>query len=92
MPPRILDPKENDDLNDGMEERILEKLRAELKLEMALMKSDMITEIVSALGGVPRHVGTKDGCEEVVEDFEVIRSSGEEKNNRVERPIGTRVS
>ena len=42
MPPRRLDPKENDDLNDVMEERILEKLRAELKLEMTLMKSDMI--------------------------------------------------
>ena len=37
------------------------------------MNSDMIVEIVSALGGVPRHVGTEDGYEEVA------RLSGEEK-------------
>ena len=43
---------------------------------MELMKSDMIAEIVSALGGIPRHVGTKDGYEEVVEDFETTRSNG----------------
>ena len=54
------------------------------------MKSDMVAEIVSALGGVPRHVATKGSYEEVVKDFEVIGSSGGDKNNRVERPIGTR--
>ena len=85
MPPRILDPKENDDLNDVMEERILEKLRAELKSEMALMKSDMIAEIVSALDGVRRHVGTEGSYEKVAKDFEVV---GEERTDREERPIG----
>ena len=41
-----------------------------------MMKSDMIVEIVSALGGIPRHVGIEDSYEEVVEDFEVVGSSG----------------
>ena len=89
MPPRRLDPKENDDLNDAMEERILEKLRAELKSEMALRKSDMIAEIVSALGGVPRHVGSEGNYDEAVEDFEV---TGEDIIDCEERPIGIRAS
>ena len=55
------------------------------------MKSDMIAEIVSALIGVPRHVGTRCSYEEVVEDFEVARSSGEDKTNCMKRPIKTRV-
>ena len=42
------------------------------------MKSDMIAEIASALGGVPRHVGTKYGYEEAFEDFEFV--------NQVVRP------
>ena len=33
------------------------------------MKSDMITEIISAIGGVPQKMGTENGYEEVVEDF-----------------------
>ena len=56
---------------------------------MALMKSDMIVEIVSALGGAPRHVGTEDGYKEDVEDFEVVGSSGE---GRTKRPRGNRDS
>ena len=42
MPPRRLDPKENDDLTDVVEQRILEKIREKLRSEIALMKSDMI--------------------------------------------------
>ena len=56
------------------------------------MKSDMVAEIVSALGGVPRHVGTEGSYEEVTKDFEATRSSGEERTNHVERLIGTRAS
>ena len=53
------------------------------------MKSDIVTEVISALGGIPRHVGTEDGYEEVVEDFENTRSSGRAKQD--ERPRGNRV-
>ena len=31
------------------------------------MKSEMIAKIVSALGGIPRYVGTEDSYEEVIE-------------------------
>ena len=51
----------------------------------------MIAEIVSALGGAPRHVGTDDGYEEVAKDFEVTRLSSEDRIDHVERPIRTRV-
>ena len=61
MPPRRLDPRAIEDLCDTIEERILEKISVDIRSEMALMKSDMIAEIVSALGGIPRHVGSKDG-------------------------------
>ena len=54
------------------------------------MKSAMIAKIVSALGGVPKHVGTKCSYEEVFEDFEVVGSSGDDRIDHVERPIGTR--
>ena len=93
---RRLDPRAIDDLIDAMEERTLEKImtqieevKASLRSEMELMKSDIIVEVVSALGGIPRHVGTKDGYEEVVKDFETTRSSGRAKQD--ERPIGNRV-
>ena len=67
------------DISDSMEEQISEKMRAEFKYEIALMKSDMIAKIVSAWGGIPRHVGTKYGYEEVGKDFEVTRSRGEDR-------------
>ena len=96
MPPRRLDPRAIDDLTDTVEERILgkittqiEEVKASLRSEMELMKSDIIAEVVSALGGIPRHVGTEDGYEEAVEDFETIRSSG--RANQDERPRGNRV-
>ena len=40
------------------------------------------------MGCVHRHVGTKDSYEEVVEDFEDVRSSG--RSDRVESPRGGR--
>ena len=100
MPPKRSDPK---DIDDAMEESLLEKIkedfrskieevRVEFRSQIALMKSDMIAEIVSALGSVPRHVGIEGSYEEVVEDFEVAGSSGEDKTDHVERPIGTRAS
>ena len=83
MPLRRLDPRAIDDLTDAMEEIILEKIKAQIeevkanfRSKMELIKSDMIVEIVSALGGIPRHVGTEDGYEEAIEDFEIYRSSG----------------
>ena len=99
MPPRRLDPRAIDDLTDSIEERISEKVksdfksefedvRAEFRSQIASMKSDMIAEIVSALGGVPRHVGIEDGNEEAFEDFEATGSSG--CSDRVERPRGGR--
>ena len=98
MPPRRLDPRAIDDLSDAMEERISEKVKtyfksemeegkASFRYQMALMKSDMIYEIVSALGGIPWHVGIEGSYEEVVEDFEISRSSGEDRTDCVERPI-----
>ena len=36
------------------------------------MKSDIIAKVVSALGGIPRHVGTKDGYEEVVKTLSLL--------------------
>lgn len=89
IPPIILDPRAIDDLSDVVEERVLEKIRAEFRSEIALLKSDMIAEIVSALGGVPRHLGTKGSYEKVFEDFEATGSSGEDKTNHLERSIGT---
>ena len=98
MPPRRLDPREIDDLTDSVEERISEKVksdfksefedvRAEFRSQIASMKSDMIAEIVSALGGVPRHVGTEGSYDEAAKDFEV---ASEDRTNREERPIGIR--
>ena len=55
------------------------------------MKSDMIAKIVSALVGVPRHVGTKDDYEEAAKYFEITESSGETKTNRMERLMENRV-
>ena len=92
MPPRRLDPREIFDLSDSLEERISEKMRAEFRSKIALMKSDMIVEIVSALVGVPRHLGTEDGYEEVAEDFEATRSSGEARTDHMERSMGNRVT
>ena len=88
MPPRRLDLRQIDELYNDVEGKISEKIRVDIRSEMALMKSDMIAEIVSALGGMPRHVGTKDSYEEVVEDFEAARSSG--RSNQVKRPRGGR--
>ena len=90
MPPRRLDPREIDDLCDAVEGRILEKIRANIKFEITLMKGDMIAKIVSDLGGIPRHVHTKDSYEEAIEDFEATRSSG--RFDQVERPRGGRTN
>ena len=43
---------------------------------MALMKSDMIIEIISAMGCVPWNVGIEHGYEEDIKDFEVVGLSG----------------
>ena len=53
MPPRRLDLRAIDDLSDVVEERILEKIKEKIRFDMALMKSDMVTKIMSARGGVP---------------------------------------
>ena len=69
MPSRKLNPKKIDDLSDAIEEQILEKVKVDFRSkieevkenfrsQIALMKSDVIVEIVSYLGGIPRHVGT----------------------------------
>ena len=90
------------DLSDVVEERIsdkvkenfrseMEEVKANFRSQITLMKSDMIVEILSALGGIPRYVGTEGIYEKVSEDFEVIGSSGEDRTNHVERPIGTRI-
>ena len=55
------------------------------------MKSDMIAEIVSSLGGVRRHVGTEHGYEEDTKDFEFFESSGGVRIDHMERPMGNRV-
>ena len=92
MPLRRLDPRAIDDLTNAMEERIskkitaqIEEVKASLRSEMELMKSDIVAEVVSALGGIPRHVVIEDDYEEVVEDFEIIGSSGKNRTNCVER-------
>ena len=43
------------------------------------MMSDMIIEIISAIGGVPWKVDIDDGYEEFSKDFEAIGSSGEDR-------------
>ena len=53
------------------------------------MKSDIIVEVVSALGGIPRYMGIEDGYEKAGEDFETTRSSG--RANQDEKPRGNRV-
>ena len=90
MLPKRLDPRVIADLTDSVEERISKKVKADFKSEMILMKSDMITEIMSALGGIPGYMGTKDSYEEVVEDFEVVGSSGRGRIDQVERTMGNR--
>ncbi|MDF3675386.1 hypothetical protein [Enterobacter hormaechei] len=71
---------------------ISKKMRVEFRSKIALMKSDMIAEIVSAFGGVPRHMGIEGSYEEVAKDFEATKSRSEDRTNHVERPIGTRAS
>ena len=90
MPPKRLDPREIDNLCDIVEGKISENIRLDIRSEMALMKSDMIAEIVTTLGGVPRDVGTEESYEEVVEDFEATGSSG--RSDQVERPRGGRTN
>ena len=51
------------------------------------MKSDMIIEIVSVMDGVHQHVSTKDGYEEVVENFEVVGLSGQDRIDQIERSM-----
>ena len=87
---RRLGPRDIDDLSDAMEERISEKIIVDFRYEMALIESDMIGELISAIGGVTWHVGTKYGYEEVAENFEVVRLSGEDKIDHVKRPMGNR--
>ena len=53
MPPIKLDSRVIEDLCDVVEARVLEKIQVELRSKMALMKSDIITEIISSIGGVP---------------------------------------
>lgn len=83
MPPRRLDPREIDHLRDVVEERIsknvkeyfiyeIEEVKANFRSKMALMKSYIFSTIMSALGGVPWHVGTEGSYEEVVEELEVF--------------------
>jgi hypothetical protein len=101
MPLRRLDPREIDDLSDVVEERISEKVKEDFRSEMeevkanfrsqtTLIKSDMIVEIMIALGGLPRHASTEGSYEEIFEYFDVVGSSCEDQNDHVERPIGIR--
>ena len=103
MPPRRIDPRAIDDVSDVVEERIskkvkenfrseIEEVKATFRSKMALMKSHMIVEIISAIGGVPRHMDTKDGYEEAAEDYELVGSGGEGRIDRVEKPMGNRAS
>ena len=102
MPSRRLDPRVIDDLSNVVEERISEKVKenfrskmeeviASFRSKMVLMKSDMIAEIISAIGGVHFHVSTKDFYEFFFEDFEVAKLSSENITNHMERPMGNRV-
>ena len=68
----------------------MEEVKYIFRSNISLMKSDMITKIVSALGGIPRHVGTEVSYEEIVEDFEVTKSSGEDRSDHVEIPTRIR--
>ena len=96
MPLRRLYPREIHDLTDTMEERIsemikaqIEEVKASLGSEMELMKSDIFAKVVSALGGIPRHVGIEGSYDEATEDFEIV---DEDKIDREERSIGIRAS
>ena len=41
----------------------MEEVKASFRTQIALMKSDMISENISALGVVPRHVGIEGSYE-----------------------------
>ena len=68
----------------------MEEVKYSFISEMELMKSDMVFEIVSSLGDVTGHVGTKDCYEEVAKEFEIVRWSGKDINDHVGIPIGNR--
>ena len=78
IPPRRLDSRVIQDLCDTMESRIIEKVKSDFRSEMELMKNDMIIEVMRAIAGMLRNLGTEDGYEEVAEDFEVVGSSGDD--------------
>lgn len=77
----------NEDLCDAKEARILEKVKIDFRYEMDSMKN----EIMMAIAGVPWHVGIEYGYDEFSEDFEVAGSSGEDRNNHVERSMEGKV-
>lgn len=43
------------------------------------MKNDIVTQIMRSIASVPKNVGIEDGYEEVVEEFKVVGSSGEDR-------------
>ena len=91
LPPRRLDARAIADLCDAVELRIIEKIRLDFRFEMELMKNDMVVKTMRAIVGVPRNVGTKDGYEESLEDFEVFGFSDQDRTNCVERSMEDRV-
>lgn len=82
MPLRRLDPRVIADICDVVELKITEKVKSDFRSEMELMKNDMITEVMRAIVGMPRNLGTNDSYEEVVEDFEAVGSSGDDQRDR----------
>lgn len=55
----------------------MEEVKDSFRSQMSLMKSDMIAEIVSAIGRIRQHVGIEGSYEEVFEYVEVVGLSCE---------------
>lgn len=54
------------------------------------MKNEMVSNIMKSIAGTLRKLGTKDGYEEVGEDFEAIGLNGEDRVDWVERYVEDR--
>lgn len=84
IPPKILEPREIEDLCDIVEARILEKVKIDFRFEMESIKN----KIMRAIASVPQYVCTKYGHKEVPKDFEVSILISKDRIDHVERPMG----
>lgn len=73
-----------------MEIKIIEKVRLDVTSNMEIIKNEMEIEIMT-ISGLPINLGMEDGYEEFFNDFEVVRSSGEDRVDRLDIYVEDRV-